>query len=874
MNYGKKSVSKKRNLLISRTAMMGKRAHVSLIRVLFVALITTCVIIGCTGIGAFRGIIDNAPDANDIDISPLGYATFLYDGDGNQLRKLTAPSSNRLPVSIDQIPVELQHAVVAIEDERFYEHNGIDVRGILRAFVKNITSGDLSEGASTITQQLLKNNVFTNWTQESTWLERFTRKIQEQYLAVEVEKTINNKNVILENYLNTINLGAGTYGVQAAARKYFNKDVWDLDLSECATLAGITQNPTKYNPIEYPEANAKRRKEVLDHMRDQGYITQEQYDQVLNDDVYSRIQEAQVVHSETENTVYSYFEDELIDQVINDLMNIKGYTRTQAQNLVYSGGLSIYTTQDARIQSILDEEYADPSNYPDYVQYALDYALTVKNPQGEEVNYSKEMLCLYFQNTDPEFDLLFDSQEEGQSYIDQYKAHVLEDGSTVVAERVSFAPQPQSSMSVIDQHTGYVKAIIGGRGEKTASLTLNRATDTTRQPGSTFKILSTYAPALNEKGMTLATTFEDEPYNYPDGSPVNNASKSYGGTTTIRRAIQNSINVVAVKCLEEVTPQLGLQYLDNFGFTTLAHGTEADKDANGTIWTDANLPLALGGLTHGVTNVELCAAYAAIANSGNYIEPIYYTKILDHNGNVLIEKNSAGRSVIKESTAWLLTSAMEDVVTQGTGTACQLDNMTVAGKTGTTDAYNDLWFVGYTPYYTCAVWSGFDNNEKLPEDARNFHKNLWKKVMTRIHEGLEDKDFDMPASVEKISVCEETGLLPRAGCPVITEYFDIGDVPTDYCDQHFYEEDDSMQEHTTEEETYDPDLTPIPEEPNPDDNGENGGDNTGGGSENTGGGDTGNTGDGDNSGGDSDNTGGDSGNTGDSGDPGDGGTEE
>ena len=601
MNYGKKSVSKKRNSLISRTAMMGKRAHVSLIRVLFVALITICVVIGCTGIGAFRGIIDNAPDANDIDISPLGYATFLYDGDGNQLRKLTAPSSNRLPVSIDQIPLDLQHAVVAIEDERFYEHNGIDVRGILRAFVKNITSGDLSEGASTITQQLLKNNVFTNWTQESTWLERFTRKIQEQYLAVEVEKNINNKNVILENYLNTINLGAGTYGVQAAAHKYFDKDVWDLNLSECATLAGITQNPTQYNPIEHPEANAKRRKEVLDHMLDQGYITQEQYDQVINDDVYSGIQAAQVLNSETENTVYSYFEDELIDQVVNDLMNIKGYTRTQAQNLVYSGGLSIYTTQDARIQSILDEEYADPSNYPDYVQYALDYALTVKNPQGEEVNYSKEMLKLYFQNEDPEFDLLFDSQEEGQEYVDRYKASILADGSTVVAERVSFAPQPQSSMSVIDQHTGYVKAIIGGRGEKTASLTLNRATDTTRQPGSTFKILSTYAPALNEKGMTLATTFEDEPYNYPDGSPVNNASKSYGGTTTIRKAIQNSVNVVAVKCLEEVTPQLGLQYLDNFGFTTLAHGTEADRDANGTVWTDANLPLALGGLTHGVT---------------------------------------------------------------------------------------------------------------------------------------------------------------------------------------------------------------------------------------------------------------------------------
>ena len=849
MNYGKKSVSKKRNSLISRTAMMGKRAHVSLIRVLFVILITICVVIGCTGIGAFRGIIDNAPDVNDIDISPLGYATFLYDGDGNQLRKLTAPSSNRLPVSIDQIPVELQHAVVAIEDERFYEHNGIDVRGILRAFVKNLSSGNLSEGASTITQQLLKNNVFTNWTQESTWLERFTRKIQEQYLAVEIEKKINNKNVILENYLNTINLGAGTYGVQAAARKYFNKDVWNLNLSECTTLAGITQNPTQYNPIEHPEANAKRRKEVLDHMIDQGYITQEQYDQVTNDDIYSEIQAAQVLNEETDNTVYSYFEDELIDQVINDLMNIKGYTRTQAQNLVYSGGLSIYTTQDASIQKILDEEYADPSNYPDYVQYALDYALTVQNPDGEDVNYSKEMLRLYFQNEDPEFDLLFDSQEEGQSYVDRYKEHVLADGSTVVSERVSFAPQPQSSMSIIDQHTGYVKAIIGGRGEKTASLTLNRATDTTRQPGSTFKILSTYAPALNEKGMTLATTFEDEPYNYPDGSPVNNASKSYGGTTTIRRAIQNSINVVAVKCLEEVTPELGLQYLDNFGFTTLAHGTEADKDADGTIWTDANLPMALGGLTHGVTNIELCAAYAAIANNGNYIEPIYYTKILDHNGNVLIEKNSAGRSVIKESTAWLLTSAMEDVVNQGTGTACQLDDMTVAGKTGTTDAYNDLWFVGYTPYYTCAVWSGFDNNEKLPEDARDFHKNLWKKVMTRIHEGLPDKDFDMPASVEKISICEETGLLPRAGCPVITEYFDIGDVPTDYCNQHFYESDDTMEEYTTDEGTFN--VSPTPD-PNADNNSNDNGDNTG--EDNTGGDNTG----GDNAGG-GDNTGGDDG---------------
>ena len=789
MNYGKKSTAKKRTALISRSSMMGKRARVSFIRVLFVSLIALCIAVTCLGVGSFRGVIDTAPDVDDIDIMPLGYATFLYDDAGNQIRKLAAPDSNRLPVTLDQIPVDLQHAVVAIEDERFYEHNGIDVKGILRAGMKALTTGDFSEGASTITQQLLKNNVFTNWTSESTQLERFTRKIQEQYLAVQVEKKTD-KDTILENYLNTINLGAGSYGVQAAARQYFDKDVWDLNLSECATLAGITQNPTKFNPIINPDSNRKRRKEVLQHMLDQNYITQDQYDEALADDVYSRIQAAQEKNSSTENTVYTYFEDELTDQIINDLMNIKGYTKKQATNLLYSGGLKVYTTQDSKIQNILDEEYADPSNYPDTVQYELDYALTVTDPDGNQVNYSKEMLQLYFQNEDPDFDLLFDSPEDGQTYVDKYKASILANGSKVLAERVNFAPQPQSSMSVIDQHTGYVKALIGGRGEKTASLTLNRATDTTRQPGSTFKIVSTYAPALNEKGMTLATTFEDEPYEYPDGSPVNNATRSYNGTTTIRTAIQNSINVVAVKCLEKVTPELGLKYLDNFGFTTLAHGTEADKDANGNVWSDANLATALGGITRGVTNVELCASYAAIANGGNYIKPIYYTKILDHNGNVLIENTAAERSVIKESTAFLLTSAMEDVVKQGTGTACQLDNMPVAGKTGTTEAYNDLWFVGYTPYYTCAVWSGYDNNEKLPDYARNFHKALWKKVMTRIHEGLSSKEFEKPASVEKLSVCEETGLLPRAGCPVITEYFDVGTMPTEYCDQHFYDSDD------------------------------------------------------------------------------------
>ena len=255
MNFGKRATNKKRNALSSRSTMMGKKANVSILRIIFISLIAVIAIGGCMGIGAMRGLIDDAPDVSEINIVPVGEATFVYDANGEQLQKLTAPDSNRMPVEIDQIPLDLQHAVVAIEDERFYEHNGIDIRGILRAAVVGITSGNFSEGASTITQQLIKNTVFTDWVNEST-LERFERKFQEWYLALALEKQIKDKDVILQNYLNTINLGNGNYGVQAAAQDYFGKDVSDLTLSECTVIAGITQNPTRYNPVTNPENNA------------------------------------------------------------------------------------------------------------------------------------------------------------------------------------------------------------------------------------------------------------------------------------------------------------------------------------------------------------------------------------------------------------------------------------------------------------------------------------------------------------------------------------------------------------------------------------------------------------------------------------------
>ena len=254
MNFGKRATNQKRHALASRSTMMGKKAHVSVLRIIFIFLIAILVIGGCMGIGVMRGLIDDAPDISDVNIVPVGEATFVYDADGNQLQKLTAPDSNRMPVELDQIPKDLQHAVVAIEDERFYEHNGIDVRGIIRAAVRGITTGNFSEGASTITQQLIKNNVFTDWVNEST-LQRFQRKFQEWYLALELEKQVD-KDEILENYLNTINLGNGNYGVQAAAQDYFGKDVSALTLSECTVIAGITQNPTRYNPVTNPENKA------------------------------------------------------------------------------------------------------------------------------------------------------------------------------------------------------------------------------------------------------------------------------------------------------------------------------------------------------------------------------------------------------------------------------------------------------------------------------------------------------------------------------------------------------------------------------------------------------------------------------------------
>lgn len=786
MNYGKKGISKIQKSLTSKKTKLKKMVVVTALKLVLLAVLSAAVIAVCFGLGMFKGILSSAPDVDPASVLPTGYATVVYDAKGNETAKLVAANSNRSYEEMSKIPQYLADAFVAIEDERFYEHNGIDLKGIFRAAFEFIrTKGSSAQGASTITQQLIKNNIFDNWTNESTF-EKIKRKIQEQYLAIELEKDMD-KEKILEIYMNTINLGQNTLGVKSAAARYFNKQTYQLTLSECAVIAAITQNPSKYNPITHPDYNAERRKTVLDKMKEQGYITQDEYDEAIADDVYGRIA---AVNEETDaNSVYTYFVDEVTVQVLQDLMEIKGYNETQAYNLLYSGGLSIYTSQDPDIQAICDEVYENEENYPDNCKWYLNYVLTITKANGETENHSTEMFKAYFKQFNSSFNLLYSSTDAAYEAIEEYKAAVMEDGDTVEGEKVTLTPQPQVSITVEDQSTGYIVALVGGRGTKEASRTLNRATNTTRQPGSTFKVLSTYAPALDSAGLTLADVQNDAAYNYSNGRPVSNWwGSSYRGLLSLRYGIAQSANIVAVKTLTQISPQLGFDYLLNFGFTTLV---DKRVESDGTVFSDIGQPLALGGVTDGVTNMELNAAYAAIANQGTYIKPKLYTKIVDHDGNVLIDNTEPeATQVIKESTAWLLTSAMVDVVTSGTGGSVNFGNMAIAGKTGTTSDYKDVWFSGFTPYYTATTWTGYDNNAVLSTSAeKNLSKTMWKAVMSKIHENLEYKSFPMANGIVTAKVCSKSGRLPIAGvCDdcVVTEYFAEGTVPTTYCDVHSY----------------------------------------------------------------------------------------
>ena len=806
MNYGKRGVRAKQRALNAKSKKWGRKLALTLVKLSLAAVIGVVICCVSAGIGAFKGILASTPRIRLSDVVATGEATIVYDCEGNEIDQYVSMNSNRIQInSMDLIPKHLGEAFVALEDERFYQHNGIDIQGIVRSgwhFIESM--GKRKEGASTITQQLLKNTIFTTWTEENgNMVKMVKRKIQEQNLALAISKEFSKEDVLLR-YMNAINLGQNTLGVESASQRYFGKSCSDLTLSECAVIASITQNPTGYNPIRFPESNASRRKDCLDNMLELGFITDDEYEEAMADTeaVYDRIKLHDIdFQTATNATAGSYFSDAVYEQVREDLINIGGWSESMAETLLTSGGLRIESTMDPTIQAICDEEFSNPENFPENVYWYLNYALTVYGPDEQQYNFSKENMMTWFQkNLDRSFNLIFSSQDEAYEAIDTYRTAVLADLGIAdrednYVETISMTAEPQAAMTIQDQSTGYVVAIVGGRGVKEGRRTLNRATDAMRSPGSTFKVLAAFAPALDSAGQTLATTYMDAPFNFSDGTPCKNWYSGYRGINSIREAIRESLNIVAAKTETVITPQLGYDYLVNFGFTTLTDGVWLrDSIGEERFYTDVNQTLALGGLTYGVTPLELTAAYAAIANMGAYIEPKLYTRVTNTDGDVLLDNtNPTSKQVIKETTAFLLTDAMVDVVKGGgTGASCNFSTtMAIAGKTGTSTDYHDVWFAGFTPYYTCSVWSGYDNNVDMrnsnPGKETDLSRNLWTAIMSRVHENLPDEKFTTPQGIVRAEVCTMSGLQPIPGVCTSTrgEYFAAGTAPTEPCNIHY-----------------------------------------------------------------------------------------
>ena len=786
MNFSKESVKKKQKKLSNKTQRVERRVIVDVFKIILSVFVLLILVMAGAGFGMMKGILDDAPDVSSISIKPKGFKTVIYDSDGKERNTLSTINSNRIYVYYDDIPEQMVNAFVSIEDERFWDHNGIDVRGIFRALYKDVVAGNMAEGASTITQQLIKNQVFNVGMNETTKLQKIERKIQEQYLAIDLEK-LYTKEQLMEYYLNTIYLGQGVNGVEAAANRYFNKSCKDLTVSEMACIAGITKNPYQFDPVVFPKQNSYRREDVLDKMLELGYIDQAGYDKALNDDVYDRIQKVKKKNDD-DFEYNSYYTDDLMRKLCKDFMEKFDMTEEQAYDEIYTGGYSVYSVQDYDIQAIVDETINDPVYYPQTSSVALNYKLTLLDSDGiTTYNYDTNTLLTYYRKLteNSKYNNIYPSEEDARAAADTYKDAMLDEtGATFLNEEFKTAIQPQASVVIIDQKTGYVKAIGGGRGEKTENLGFDRATNAKRQPGSTFKVLAAFLPFIDTEGG-LASCFDDKPYEYTNGTPVRNWYGGYRGLSSMRDAIRDSMNIIAVQTITAVTPSVAYEYLINEGFTTLV---DKEISSEGEVYSDIQQATALGGLTYGITNLEITAAYAGIANMGFYVEPVYYSKVYDHDGNIVIDNtvpSERSHAMCKSTTAYELIDAMKDVVNAGTGTRAKMTTgIQCAGKTGTTSQSYDLWFCGMTPYYTASVWFGYDSNITI---NTNEHKTMWRDIMDKIavmENQSTEADWEIPDGLEKASVCKMTGLLPVDGCPVCTDYYDKENLPKKRCKGH------------------------------------------------------------------------------------------
>ncbi|GHU50407.1 penicillin-binding protein [Clostridia bacterium] len=755
--------SKKRKTKNKATVLMFRAVTAVLLIILFA-------VVGAAA-GAYIAIIRDTPTNFDMYVvEPDKYTTLIVDQNGVETGHFSG-EENRENVNFSQVPENLKNAFIAIEDERFYSHNGIDIKGIFRSLYVLLTRHD-TQGASTITQQVIKINISKRISNN------FETKIKEQYLAVKYESFLKEKlgskraakNYILETYLNSIAMNHGLYGVATSAEYYFGKDVKDLDLAECAVLAGITNNPSRYSPDTNKENNKVRQTAILNKMLELKMISKSQHDEALAEDVYSHIGNVRAAENEdTVKTYHSFYEDQIFESVLADLIDI-GYDKATATAKIYSGGLKIVSAQDAEIQKIIDDAYLDDKNFPEQ-DYEIDvlYIATIKNSSGENRNIEVRKTV----KTD----------EAAEDFVVQARADNVAYGEEIIGERIEKTPEPQSAFALIDYHNGEVKAIAGGRGVKQNDRAFNRATAAERSPGSAFKPLASYAPAVDLGLVSPSSVYDDVPFTVGRYSPSNWDFK-YIGYTRVRYAIAHSMNVIAVKNMYATGIDKCFDYLKNFGFTTLVE-------------SDRGLSTALGGLTYGVTQVELAAAYGTIANGGYYNKPVFYTKVYDHDGEILLENTMEQKQVLKATSAYLLTDMLKGVINGAGGTggkaAFKKLKMPVAGKTGTTSDANDLVFAGFTPYYVASVWLGFDQQKPIKHGAGD-HLSLWSKIMEEVHvqKGLEPKEFVKPDGIVTATVCRYSGKLPvyglcdadPRGSALVTDIFAAGNVPTESCDVH------------------------------------------------------------------------------------------
>lgn len=595
----------------------------------------------------------------DIDLNDftLNQSSIIYYKDSNgDYQKLTTvkSSENRIWIDGDQIPQHMKDALVAIEDKRFYTHKGVDWFRTAHAALNMFTGGS-TFGGSTITQQLIKN-----LTQQDDITVQ--RKLLEIFQALDLEKNYD-KDEILEYYLNAVYFGEGCYGVQTAAQTYFGKDAKNLSVAEAASIVGITNLPTYYDPFYSVENNKERQENVLREMYKQGYLKKAEYEEAKNEE----LDFVRGENSPGSSNVYSYYEEVVLSDVIGDLAEAKGISRNAASQLVHNAGYEIYACIDKDIQAKVDAIYTDPEKLP-------------------------------------------------KTY-----------GST--------KSQLQSAIVIIDQATGEIKALRGGTGDKTINYGLNRATGTTRPPGSSIKPIAVYGPAV-EYGLISPSTLvldKDEKHVqlthtswYPKNSP-----NSYDGIITITTALQKSKNTVAAQIVDKLTPSASLEFLrSRLGVTSLI-----DSDAD-------YAAMALGEPHYGITVREMAQAYTALANDGVFTYSRTYTMVKDRSGKIILDNQPQTIQAFSQNTARTMTYMLNNAATYGTGHESRLSNMPVAGKTGTTSANRDRWFCGYTPYYTCAVWTGYDTPETMAFSG-NPATQIWQKVMSAVHADLPRKEFNI-----------------------------------------------------------------------------------------------------------------------------------